>query len=491
MSTSRQGITVRASGLDWRARYAARLSVTDMLVLIWVVFGAQIAWLGFEDAATTAGGERVDLTISYTAISLVIIVSWMLALSIFGTRGDRVVGAGSQEYKLIADATVRVFGLVAIVAFVLKLDLARGYVLVSFPVGLLVLLFSRWMWRQWLNVQRQKGEYASTVVLAGSPDSVATIARELNRFPQAGYKVIGACLPEDGANAVVEATGTSILGSFDGILDTMHSTGADTLVITSSDQLSPRRVREISWGLEPAHQNLVVAPSLVDIGGPRIHTRPVAGLPLIHVEMPRYEGRKLFTKRAFDLLGSTVLITLLSPLLLVVAVLVRSGSAGPALFRQERIGIKGQPFGMLKFRSMVVDAEDRLDSLSDGPRDAGNEVMFKLKDDPRVTPIGRWIRRYSIDELPQLFNVWMGQMSLVGPRPPLPREVASYATHVHRRFLVRPGMTGLWQISGRSQLSWEDTVRLDLFYVENWSLTGDFVILWRTAKAVFAKDGAF
>jgi exopolysaccharide biosynthesis polyprenyl glycosylphosphotransferase len=217
----------------------------------------------------------------------------------------------------------------------------------------------------------------------------------------------------------------------------------------------------------------------------------VQGLPLIHVETPTYEGRKLYTKRAFDIIGSAVLITVLSPALLVLALLVKLGSPGPIFFRQERIGLNGSTFQMIKFRSMVVDAEDRLQEISSLDRAEGNDILFKMKNDPRVTPVGRIMRRFSLDELTQLFNVFVGEMSLVGPRPPLQREVQRYETRVHRRFLVKPGMTGLWQVSGRSNLSWDDSVRLDLFYVENWSLTGDLVILWKTARAVVAPSGAY
>ena len=290
---------------------------------------------------------------------------------------------------------------------------------------------------------------------------------------------------------MLPGTAIPVLGGLDDLHEALDAVNADTVVVTGSDKISSQRMRELSWSLEPGRHHLVVAPSLTDIGGPRIHTRPVAGLPLIHVEMPRYEGIKLFAKRAFDLVVSGLLILVLSPFLGIIALVVRWTSQGPVLFRQERVGINGETFTMFKFRSMVSDAEARLVALQDERRLAGNTVMFKMKNDPRITTIGRFLRRYSIDELPQLFNVFGGSMSLVGPRPPLKQEVDLYETHVHRRFLVKPGITGLWQISGRSNLSWEDTVRLDLFYVENWSMTGDVIILWRTAKAVLARDGAY
>jgi exopolysaccharide biosynthesis polyprenyl glycosylphosphotransferase len=271
----------------------------------------------------------------------------------------------------------------------------------------------------------------------------------------------------------------------------MSRVDADTLIITSSDELPNDRVRRISWGLQPGRQHLVVAPSIIDVGGPRIHTRPVAGLPLMHVETPRYEGAKLVAKRAFDLVVAGVLVVLLSPALIGIALAVRVDSRGTVLFKQERIGLNGRTFRMLKFRSMVPDAEARLATLRGEAHDKGNTVLFKMKDDPRITRVGRELRRYSLDEQPQLLNVLGGSMSLVGPRPSLERELTQYEEHTHRRFLVKPGITGLWQVSGRSNLTWEESVRLDLYYVENWSMTGDLTILWRTAKAVVGRDGAY
>jgi len=476
---------------DWRTHYAKRVFVTDVLVLVWVVFGVQIAWFGVDSEDVDMRGRFADLGISYTMVSIVILLAWLVALSVYGTRESRIIGTGTQEYRLIADATLRLFGLVAIVAYLFKFDLARGYVLIALPLGLIVLFFSRWMWRQWLGVKRAQGEYSSRVLLVGSELSAANIARELGRDRSAGYLVVGACIPTDRIAGTLAGTDIPVFGNLEKIPQAMQAAGADTLVITSADELPADRVRQISWSLEPGRQHLVVAPSLVDIGGPRIHTRPVANLPLIHVETPRYEGGKRFAKRAFDILASGFGILLLSPVLLILAATVRLSTPGPVLFRQKRVGFRGSEFEMLKFRSMVVDAEARLDALNSDKREGGNDILFKMKDDPRITPIGKVLRRYSLDELPQLFNVLGGSMSLIGPRPPLQREVDLYETHVHRRFLVKPGITGLWQVSGRSNLSWEDSVRLDLYYVENWSLTSDILILWRTARAVLARDGAY
>ena len=475
---------------DWARNYATRLVITDLVVIAWAVVGTQIAWFGTLDAQLNISKYRGGFALNYSLVSVILIVAWVTFLAMFGTRDSRVIGTGNNEYKRVVDATVRLFGIVAIFAFLFQLDLARGYIILALPVGTLALIASRWIWRQWLSAQRSRGFFSSRVLLVGSRVSVTAIAKDLNRVPQAGYVVVGACIPGD-------TIGEYLLGqipvsnNLDKLQATMDLAGADTVVVTSSDELPPERIRELSWSLEPGRQHLVLAPSLTDVGGPRIHMRPVAGLPLIHVETPRYEGLKRFSKRAFDILSSAVLILLLSPVLAAAAMGVRLSTPGGVLFRQDRVGLNGEHFKMLKFRSMVIDAESQLGALQGLDKVSDNAVMFKMKNDPRVTPIGRFMRRFSLDELPQLFNVLGGSMSLVGPRPPLDREVAIYEHHVHRRFLVKPGITGLWQVSGRSNLSWEDTVRLDLYYVENWSITGDLMILWRTARAVLARDGAY
>jgi exopolysaccharide biosynthesis polyprenyl glycosylphosphotransferase len=475
------------STAGWSREYTRRVLVTDLLVLIWVVFGVQIAWLGLGSNLST---NTADLRLSYTAISIAVIAVWMAALALYDTRGHRVIGVGSTEYRLVADSSIRVFGVLAIAAFLFHVDLARGYVLIAFPVGILVLVLSRWIWRQWLVAQRKQGAYSARVLLVGSTQSVIHLARELARTPEAGYLVVGAAV-SSGVRGPLPGSSVQSHGGFDDLAEALALTNADTVVITSADDLPPERVRQLSWSLEPGRQHLVVAPSLTDIGGPRIHTRPVQGLPLIHVETPTYSGRKLYAKRAFDIVGSALIIALLSPVLLILALAVKVTSPGPVLFLQERVGLNGKTFRMIKFRSMVVDAEQRLQEVSALDRAEGNDVLFKMRDDPRVTRVGAVMRRFSLDELTQLFNVLIGSMSLVGPRPPLQREVDRYDSHVHRRFLVKPGITGLWQVSGRSDLSWEDSVRLDLFYVENWSITGDVVLLWRTARAVVATKGAY
>ena len=219
-----------------------------------------------------------------------------------------------------------------------------------------------------------------------------------------------------------------------------------------------------------------------------MHIRPLMGFPLLHVEEPHFTGWRRVVKRATDLVLASIGLVIISPLMLGIATVVKLQDGGPVLFRQARIGRGGQPFTMLKFRSMVMDAEDRkLELLA---HNEGKGGLFKLSHDPRVTPVGHFLRKYSLDELPQLFNVLDGSMSLVGPRPHLASELALMPNEAHRRSLVTPGLTGLWQVSGRSDLEGDQAVRLDLRYVENWSFTLDLQILWKTISAVLAMRGA-
>ncbi|MBD7958577.1 sugar transferase [Microbacterium sp. Sa4CUA7] len=471
---------------DWRPAYAKRLIVSDLVVLIVVVFGAQVIWFGLGNVDVAMRADARISEFSYWLFSTGLVIAWMWVLRLIDSRSHRIVGNGTAEYRRVLDASLRLFGFIAILAFLFRVDVARGFLLISLPVGVVALLIERGLWRVWINRRRRRGEYCARVLLVGSQQSVTHIANELRRTPEAGYLVVGACVPTGKIADTIRGTTIPIMGTVDTVNRALAVTGADTVAVTSTDDLPPSKVKEISWSLEAGRQHLVLAPSLVDIAGPRLHTRPVAGLPLIHVETPRFSGGQLFAKRVVDLVLAVAGVVVLSPLLITLAAVVRASSPGPVLFKQRRIGLGGAEFTMLKFRTMVDKAEGLLPQLAGERRDAGNEVLFKMRDDPRVTPIGRMMRKYSLDELPQLLNVIAGSMSLVGPRPPLPNEVEKYADHVHRRFLAKPGITGAWQVGGRSTLSWEESVRLDLSYVENWSLLGDVLILLKTVRAVVA-----
>lgn len=472
----------------WQRSYSRRVMVTDILVIVLSVFGAQQLRFGnFTKNLILEPRDGSKLAIDYTIISILLIAAWLIGLRVVNSRDHKIIGSGSLEYKLVTDTTIKAFGVLSILALILRAPIARGYLIIAFPIGLALLVLSRWAWRKWLLQVRKKGRYLHRAVIAGEFVKTNHVAQQIQRDAGAGFKIVGSVL--DNGSLTDSPDDALESNDFTKMIEMVDATQADTLIVTSADAFSPIVLRELGWQLEQRAVEFVVAPALTDIAGPRIHTRPVAGLPLIHVEYPEFTGSKYFIKRLTDIFLSSILILVLSPVLLAVSLAVKLDSHGPLIFKQERIGQNGQPFRMLKFRSMVVDAELKLAALLE--RSEGNGVLFKMKDDPRVTKVGSFIRRYSLDELPQLFNVLMGDMSLVGPRPPLHAEVDTYEGWVHRRLLVKPGITGLWQVSGRSNLSWDDSIRLDLYYVENWSLLGDLIILYRTIKAVVASEGAY
>jgi exopolysaccharide biosynthesis polyprenyl glycosylphosphotransferase len=322
------------------------------------------------------------------------------------------------------------------------------------------------------------------VVGVGHELAVIGLTRQLRRERFHGLDVVGACLPPGSDRAI----GLPVYGTFDDVALAVRISGADTVIVLSCPELDGDTLRRLAWQLERDEIDLIVASALIDVAGGRTTLRPVDGLPLLHVEHPRLAGGSRVVKELVDRIGAAVLLLLLAPLLIGVAIAIKA-QPGPVFFRQVRVGRGGKEFVIYKFRTMYVDAEARIAELRH--LNEGDGVLFKMRNDPRVTRVGRALRRYSLDELPQLFNVLRGQMSLVGPRPPLPSEVAAYADDVRRRLAVKPGMTGLWQVSGRSDLPWEEAVRLDLRYVENWSLSMDLVIMLRTLTAVIRSSGAY
>lgn len=472
----------------WAERYVRTLNLTDAAVVLWATVGALIVRFGVPEAESLASSDQ-----PYVVLSLGLAASWWVMLLLLGSREPTVLGHGTEEYKRVIQSSLWLFGIVAIVSYSFQLETARGYVGVALPAGLLFLVFSRMIVRKFLHMERQSGRSIQDVLIIGDASSAEHLARCLLSQPMAGYRPVGVYLPSAPTDEwKAHKLALPIVGNSNEsgpIIADIKRLRPDAIALSGGSQLSPKTIRALGWALAELNIRLIMVPALTDIAGPRIHTQPVAGLPLIHVSTPNLERGQRFLKRSFDLIGAVFLTVLLLPTFLCVGVAIRVGSPGPILFRQTRVGAAGTPFTMYKFRSMVVDAEERRADLSSASE--GNAVLFKMKNDPRVTRVGSFIRRFSLDELPQLFNVLEGSMSLVGPRPPLPHEVEQYDTHAHRRLLVRPGMTGLWQVSGRSLLSWDDTVRLDLYYVENWSFLGDCTILLRTVRAVFARHGAF
>ncbi|MFC8522010.1 sugar transferase [Pseudarthrobacter sp. NPDC057230] len=471
---------------SWRAKYSRRLAVVDAFVIVWAVTGAYGIRFGFSDLDQSKTSD-----LDYVLLSATLVVAWWLMLHFWGSREPKVLGSGADEYKRVIASSAWLFGFVAIVSYALRIETARGFVGLAFPAGAIALVIGRWLVRQHLSLERTHGKSTSRVLIIGGPHSAAHLVRSLTSAPAAGYLPVAAHLPAatelSGVDLKIPVTGVET--DFETILNVIVNSAVDAVAISAGVNLHPRDLRKLGWELAARDIGMILAPALTDVAGPRIHTQPVAGLPLIHVSTPKLTGGKKVAKRTFDLAVAGVLVTLLSPLFLLLAVLVKATSPGPILYRQDRIGLRGTTFKMLKFRSMKVNADAELQTLLYAQGTA-NKPLFKIENDPRITPLGRVLRKFSLDELPQLLNVLGGSMSLVGPRPQRAGEVALYDDAAHRRLYVSPGMSGLWQVSGRSNLSWEESIRLDLYYVENWSLMGDVVILFKTFKAVFASTGA-
>ncbi len=460
------------------------VAVADVLTICLAIVAARSFRQGLDD--WFAGVSLLQPVSAWVVVTIGVL--WVTLLAVLGSYSSRSFGAGPEEFRQIFLATVLTAGVTGLLSFMFQLDLSRAFVLITFTVGLPLLFAERYAVRKCLHYARRQGRMLHLVVAVGGPGAIAEVAEVLNRESYVGYLITGACVPS-GMHVDYNELPVPCLGTVEDTRAVCEEIGADTVLVTRGGYSSSADLRRIAWDLEGSDIDLVVVPSLTDVAGPRIHMRPVAGLPLLHVEAPQVGEAGGLAKRIMDFFGALVGVILLSPVFLVVAALIKLEGEGPVFFRQCRVGRDGQEFGMVKFRSMVPGAEKRLEAVRDLNESDG--VLFKVKADPRVTRVGRFLRRYSVDELPQLWNVLRGEMSLVGPRPPLPSEVDAYEEDVRRRLLVRPGMTGLWQVSGRSTLPWRESVRLDLYYVDNWSMIGDLVIIAKTVKAVLLSRGAY
>lgn len=418
-----------------------------------------------------------------------IIAVWMLANAITGTYGKSRLGAGTTEYARILMAGALTASLVGIGCFLTGFDLARGFFALLFVLGIPMLLTWRAVARRMVQRARQRGHLMSRVLVSGSPAHVDEVCQALKRDRWMGYHIVGALLPSS-QPVTTTPGGVPVCGVTTAAAHAVLEEEADVIVFTEGAFPTAAEFRRLTWQLEGLPVQMVVVPSLSDISAGRMEMRPVGGVPLVHVEQPQSLAASRGLKRSFDMLGAGMLLLLAAPVMALVALAIRLEDHGPVLFRQTRVGRDGKLFHCLKFRSMCTDAEARLAALAhlNVNRDG---VLFKIQKDPRITRVGRLIRRFSLDELPQLVNVVKGEMSLVGPRPALPDEVRRYPADAQRRLHVRPGLTGLWQVSGRSDLSWDDAVRLDLYYVDNWSIVQDLSIVVRTIHAVFAARGAY
>ncbi|MEO5982906.1 MAG: sugar transferase [Pedococcus sp.] len=446
---------------------------------------------GVVGALVPLGRASLELRVTTT---LALPLLYLLALLLAHGYERRYLGTSANEYRAVVRAVVGLVGMAAGISWLLRAEFARGLVLTLAPALLLLGLLGRHLLRRQLLAHRLAGCDTQRTLVVGNVRTVGPMIRQLRRAHGAGMEVVGACVSgivtDSDRSSLIE--GVPVFGYPEEAMEAINLLDAEVVAVSSDPDLSGSDLRRLAWSLEEREVDLVIAPGLFEVAGPRLSIRPTAGMPLLHVERPAMSGARRVCKRLVDLVAAIVILVLTLPLTIVIALAIRWDSPGPVIFRQTRVGAKGQTFSMLKFRTMCIDAEQRrADLISFQAVDAGNDIMFKMRKDPRVTRVGRILRRFSLDEAPQLINVVRGEMSLVGPRPPLPEEVARYEPDAVRRLHVQPGLTGLWQVSGRSDLPWDESLRLDLWYVDNWSLVLDVQILTRTLRAVLKGQGAY
>lgn len=489
----------RVTATHKQSRYRLGVLAGDVLVIL----GASLlaGWIAGWPLVVPSRTEVLQGT-SMRLVGTVVALVWLAMIFGFSGYSRRRLGAGTQEYSSVLMATTATAGTTAFFAYLTWTNVPRDYFLPLIGLGLVGLGVWRYSARRIVRAMRVRNAYVVPTVVLGGRVEVERVLRIFERETWAGYAVQGVVLTDDpvpddldAASGITslddmeEVRGCPVVGRSTDLRDTLTRLETQTLVIASTGGVGGMGVRRLMWQLEDSDIEIVVAPYFNDLDSNRIDVRPLAGLPLLALRQPEFTGPQRLLKRVMGAAIAGIALVALVPVMLTLAVLIKRDSPGPVLFRQTRVGRNGRPFQCLKFRTMYVDAEERLHEVA--MDSDGNGLLFKMHVDPRVTPVGRVLRRLSLDELPQLINVLVGSMALVGPRPPLPHEVEQYSGDLHRRLLVTPGMTGLWQVSGRSDLTLQESTRLDLYYVDNWSFVLDVEIVLRTVRAVLSGRGAY
>ncbi|WP_342748010.1 sugar transferase [Geodermatophilus tzadiensis] len=464
--------------MHWVPRYITAAVASDLVAAAVCGVGAHLVRFGTDVGPATQ-----------VAVAVFPLV-WVAVVALGGGYEVSTIGTGNEEFRSVLHAGLAGLAAIGFASYAGNWQLSRALVVIAVPTTVVMSAVGRYVLRRWVHRLRAAGRCMRTVLAVGREGAVVDLVRQLQRERHCGMAVVAACVPHPHDASLLRAEGVQVVGDLAHVREAVSVWEVDAVAVTSSSETAAAYLRRLSWQLEGTGVELLVAPGLMEVAGPRMHMRPFIGLPLVHVEEPHFTGPKRVVKTSLDWIGAVALVLLALPILVGLAVAIRVDSRGPVLFRQTRIGRAGRPFTMMKFRTMVTDAEAHRAELGTRNQNADG-LLFKIRKDPRVTRVGQMLRRHSLDELPQLFNVLLGHMSLVGPRPPLPEEVARYDDSVRRRLLVKPGLTGLWQVSGRSDLTWEEAVRLDLRYVENWSLALDLMILWKTLRAVVRGEGAY
>jgi exopolysaccharide biosynthesis polyprenyl glycosylphosphotransferase len=487
-----RAIQAKAQGHQWKRSYRVRVLLVDTIAVVTAVVLASIGRFVLPQFVVPEDDHlHVSFTWAPVAIySAALVVIWLTALGMQHSRDLTLAGVGAEEYRRVLTATSWVFGIIAAAGLVAREQMARGYLLIAFPVGLIGLLIGRHLLRRHLAKKRAQGKFMNHVVVLGTRDTVVSLCKSFERAKFAGYKVIGACVlglnAETGDVLETSAGQVPVWGDESSVEEALRLTNADALAVAAVEHLGHEHVRRLAWRLEPLRVDMIIMPGMMDIAGPRLKVRPIDNLPLFHIARPRHDSNpSKYGKRLFDLAFATVAMVLVIPILVAIAIAIKLDDGGPVFFTQERPGHHGKRFRIIKFRTMSVGSE----RITAGLAAAG--FFDKPQSDSRVTRVGHFLRKTSLDELPQLFNVLAGSMSIVGPRPVLLGEGQSVDHYLDRIALVKPGITGLWQISGRSDVSAEERVRLDCSYVDNWSCAHDMVIVLRTVRSVLKRHGAY
>jgi exopolysaccharide biosynthesis polyprenyl glycosylphosphotransferase len=458
--------------------------VVDAMAVSSALFIASI--LRFELSSPFLDSRAPGAKLDYALLTLIFTPIWIFLFWLYGLYEPRQVLSPVNEFKQVFHGVIAGVVVIFMADSIFNLNLARGWALLGLASGLIVVAGERLAIRKVLHFLRRRGGDTTRAIVLGANHEARTVARTLEREAWLGYSIVG-FVDDQVPTGEDLGDGHSVIGSTSELKDLIESSGAN-LVLVASSAVDAARLNRLLWELQSVDVDLQITSGTLDLMASRMTVQSVAGVPLLFVRRTGISRGQLLLKRTIDVAVAALGLVVLSPFLAVIALWIKKDSEGGASFKQVRAGREGEPFVCWKFRTMVHDAEERLvelEHLSEGPG-----LLFKLKDDPRVTRAGRFLRRYSLDELPQLWNVLRGEMSLVGPRPALVSEVEQYDDWVRNRLQVKPGMTGLWQVSGRTETSFADYVRYDLFYIQNWSLSLDVWILWRTMRAVFSAEGA-
>lgn len=480
----------------WRYLYVAALVAVDVLVMLLSL----VICFAFNPGAY----DTVTRAMPIWAFLLAYCVIGLLCLAFAGAYHRHVMAEGYELYTKLINAAIFTIVLASCVAFMLNLQLPRTALIIAPLVGLVCELVARWMMRCLLHHHRRRGECKYTTVIVGSSEGINRTLRLMRRNSALGYMPVAVCpiAPDpsvDDAYVVTNfvadpniegADKLRVLSFGSRFARTIERMGVQEVYIADVLSRDSKLLHAMSLAVESLGIELAISVSLADIGGHRLHLRNSAEQQVLIASLPQYRTTTYVIKRIIDIVLSAVALVISSPIMLGVAIAIKLDDGGPVLFKQTRVGIHGKPFTMYKFRSMVTNAEEIKAKLA-AESGQTDRFIFKLKDDPRITKVGKFIRKTSLDEFPQFFNVFKGDMSLVGPRPALPDEVARYGSLYSTRLLVKPGITGPWQVSGRSDLSQEQSEFLDVSYIENWSITGDLAILAKTVMVVFRGTGSY